>query len=162
MDAGNFVEIVRHTKLPFVYGSERLNDEKCKKVLQNIGVDSDVLGVITASGLIEEEGLAILKTGIKYSLYSNSNDDSVKVPNRKGEYPFDRYILQNVSVSLYQSINEASRFDVSMAIWDISKKEPFNFQFRMLEDFVMLNDEMREELENTFKCLVSKTWLKRF
>ena len=138
--------------MPFVYSGERLNDEKCQKTLKKIGADTNVLAVITANGLMGMEGLAIIKDGIKFSLSSGSTGEK-KWPKIKGEYAFNDFIIHDVSVKKAL----LPKFDVSMVIWDNSKKKSFIFQFGLVQDDVKLDDAMKEELENILKCLVTKT-----
>ena len=152
MELEKLVEIVKQSKLPFVYSGEKLNDEKCQKALKKIGADSNVLAVITTDALFGLEGLAILKTGIKFSLFSGSTGTH-NIPKTKGEYPFDNFIVHDVTVKK----GLLPKFDVSMVFWDNRKKKSFTFQFGLTEDNVTLDDAMKEELENILKCLVTKT-----
>jgi hypothetical protein len=111
-----------------------------------------VLAVITANALIGMEGLAILKTGIKFSLSSGSTSD-MKMPKTKGDFDFDNFYIHDVSVKK----GLLPKLDVSMLIWDNGKRKSFTFQFGLTQDDVKLDEAMKEELENILKCLVSKT-----
>ena len=158
MDLEKLVEAVNQSKLPFVYSGERLNDEKCQQSLKKIGADTNSLAVITANAMIGMEGLAILKTGIKFSLFSGSTGDSFKVPKLKGEYAFSNFLIHEVNVSLKSGLEGiGNKFEVSMVIWDNGKKKPIDFRFGLSQDDVKLDDAMKEELENILKCLVTKT-----
>jgi hypothetical protein len=72
MDIEKFVETVNQNELPFVYSGNRLNDENCQKAINKIGLDQDVLAVIISHDLGGIGGMAILKTGIKFSISSGT------------------------------------------------------------------------------------------
>ena len=164
MDLENLVELVNQSKFPFVYSSERLNDEKCQKALKEIGADTNVLAVITShvpgAGDMIIFGVAILKTGIKFSVSGGYTEGTFKVPKSKGEYSFNDFTIHDVTVSStagFPKLKVLPNFDVIMVIWDNRKKKPFNFHFTLEPNVNELDDEMKEELENILKCLVTKT-----
>ena len=52
MDPQKLLESVNQNPLPFVYSGERLHEEKCKKALAKIAVDTGAIVVITNDDLL--------------------------------------------------------------------------------------------------------------
>ena len=154
MELEKLVEAVNQSKLPFVYSGEKLNDEKCQNCLKLIGADTNVLAVISSISFVPLGGLAILKTGIKFSIGDGFTGETIKVPKMNGQYTFNDFIIHDLSVKLEE---KSKKFFVYMVIWNISKKKPINFQFSLSQDDVKPDDAMKEELENILKFLVTKT-----
>jgi len=154
MDIAKFIETVNQNELPFVYSGNRLNDENCLKALKKIGLDQDVLAVITSSELSGIDGMAILKTGIKFSLASGIIEGIMNMPKSKGEYAFSDFVISNVSIKrglLYL-------FKVSMTIWDNQKNKSFVFSFTISPDKnLKIEDTMKDKLLNIFNSLITKT-----
>jgi len=151
MNTKNFVDVAMQSSLPFVYFGERLNEEKCQKALKKIGVDSNVLAVIVSDGLTGAEGIAILEDGIKFSLSSGSTGD-MKIPKTKGEFR-NQFIIHSVSVKKPL----LPKLDVTMLIWDGSKKKSYNFNFSLTADNVTLEKATAGELQNLLTTLIEKT-----
>jgi hypothetical protein len=153
MDIAKIVEIISQNELPFVYSGDRLNDEKCRKVLRKIGADKDVLAVVTANALFGIEGMAILKTGIKFSFSSGMIEGFLSRPKLKGEYAFSDFVISDVSVKK----GPLDIFYVSMALWDKRKSKSFVFSFNMPEDNLQYEEAIKDKLTNVFKSLITKT-----
>jgi hypothetical protein len=154
MDTAKFLETVGQNELPFVYSGNRLNEEKCQKALNKIGIDKDVLAVITSDALGGTEGMAILKTGIKFSLSLGTIEGIMDMPKKKGEYAFSDFVISNVSVK--RRLLEL--FKVSMTIWDNQKKKSFIFSFAISPDKTLqYEDAMNDKLANILNCLITKT-----
>jgi hypothetical protein len=154
MDIAKFIETVNQNELPFVYSGNRLNDENCQKALYKIGLDHNVLAVIISYDLGGIGGLAILKTGIKFSISSGTIEGIMDMPKSKGEYSFSDFVINNVSIKrglLYL-------FKVSITIWDVQKQKSFIFSFTISPDKnLQIEDTMKDKLVNIFNSLIAKT-----
>jgi len=152
MNFEKIIEAVNQCTLPFIYSGERLNEEKCQKAFKKINADTDSIALIASDGLMALEGIAISKTGIKFSL-STGSVGTMNIPKTKGSFPFKDFVIHSVSVDK----GLLPKFNVSMVIWDNNKKNSFTFQFGLTQDNLKFEDSMKDELKNIFECLTSKT-----
>jgi hypothetical protein len=154
MDVAKFIETVNQNELPFVCSGNRLNEEKCQKALNKIGIDKDVLVVITSDALGGIEGMAISKTGINFLLSFGTIEGIIDMPKSKGEYAFSDFVISNVSVK--RGLLEL--FKVSMTMWDNQKKKSFVFSFAISPDKnLQYEDTMNDKLANILNSLITKT-----
>jgi len=151
MDILNFTDVVSKTSLPFIYHGDRLNDEKCKKLINKLKPDGTIIAVITADSILKTDGLIFTEKGIWFSL--SKGTVLVVIPKTKGVFLFDEFILHDVTVKKTLLGN----YDIEFILWDLRKNKTIAYAFVLEENY---NEEAKkscEELLNIFKTLVSKT-----
>jgi len=150
MDVTKFLEIVEKYQLLFVYIGERLKEEpKCQKVIKKTHAEGNVFAVIICNFLFSE-GLVFTDKGIWFATGSG-NTGLLSIRKAKGSFPFDKYLLHNVSVkkSMLKDLK------VEFILWNIEKKKSSDFRFEILVDGA--DNSTCDELAEAFMALASKT-----
>jgi len=150
MDISKFVEIAEKYQLLFIYSGERLQEEqKCQKVIKKTKAEGNVFAVIISNMLLSE-GLVFTDKGIWFATGSG-NTGLLSIRKSKGSFPFDKFLLHNVSVkkSLLKDLK------VEFILWNIEKKKSSDFRFEILVDGA--DNSTCDELAEAFFTLASKT-----
>ncbi len=150
MDISKFMELAKTSRFPFVYTGERLNDAKVQKVIGKLRTSGTVQAFIAEDSLIGLDGLAITEHEITFILLTGTTG---KIPKTKGVFPFERFILHDVTVKK----NILPRFDVEFLLYNKASNKSMIFRFALMEDNIQFDDSMAKELETLFKTLTSTT-----
>jgi hypothetical protein len=150
MDVKKFIEIIEKYQLLFVYIGERIKEEqKCQKVIKKTKAEGNVFAVIICNFLFSE-GLVFTDKGIWFATGSG-NTGLLSIRKAKGSFPFEKFLLHNVSVkkSLMKDLK------VEFILWNIEKKKSTDFRFEILVDNA--DDSTCRELAEAFMALATKT-----
>jgi len=150
MDVKKFVDIIEKYQLLFLYVGEKINEEqKCQKVIKKTKAEGNVFAVIICNFLFSE-GLVFTDKGIWFATGSG-NTGLLSIRKAKGSFPFDKYLLHNVSVK--KSLTKDLK--VEFILWNNEKKKSTDFRFEILVDNA--DNSTCVELAEAFMALASKT-----
>jgi hypothetical protein len=150
MDVTKFVEIAEKYQLLFIYSGERMQEEqKCQKVIKKTHAEGNVAAVVFCN-MMFSEGLVLTDKGIWFATGSG-NTGLLSIRKAKGSFPFNKFLLHNVSVkkSMLKDLK------VEFILWNIEKEKSTDFRFEILVDGA--DNSTCEELAEAFMVLASKT-----